>query len=446
MTNPTLIFTPRRDALLAGHDNSLDVLVRVQVPDAPTVGAVKRSPLHLALVIDRSGSMSGQPLEEAKRCAAHVIDGLQPTDCASIVVYDNEVQTLVPALALDDRAKFHDALRGLGSGGSTDLHAGWLRGAETLAPLTGAGTLSRVILLSDGCANHGLTDVSAIARQCAELAGAGVSTSTYGLGHHFNEELMVAMARAGGGNHYYGQTAEDLMDPFREEFALLNATCARATKLTLTPAAGVRLEVINDYVAAGDATWSLPDLVHGGEVWAMVRLHIPKSLLPAGHNQMFDSLLTASVRYNDMTGEPRAIQPATLALRTLSAAAFGAVAEDELVTRRASELEAAAIQRKARAAAQEGDWDTVMALLARIEKLGENNEWLRAVLMELRILATQRDRVMFAKEAMYSSERMSRRVAASEELPCLVADAGGAAFLRRRAAQGKRDPSGPAGR
>lgn len=444
MTNPTLIFTPRRDALLAGHDNSLDVLVRVQAPDAPTVGAAKRSPLHLALVIDRSGSMSGQPLEEAKRCAAHVIDGLQPTDRASIVVYDQDVQTLIPALALGDRAKFHHALRDVDSGGTTDLHAGWLRGAETLAPLTGTGTLSRVILLSDGCANRGLTDVSAIARQCAELAGAGVSTSTYGLGHHFNEELMVAMARAGVGNHYYGQTAEDLMDPFREEFALLNATCGRSTKLTLVPAKGVRMEVINDYVAAGDATWSLPDLVHGGEVWAMVRLHIPKSLLPDGDGQMLNSLLTASVCYNDMAGEPHAIQPATLALRVLSAAAFGAVAEDELVARRASELEAAAIQRTARSAAQAGDWDTVTALLAHIEKLGEDNEWLRAVATELRVLAKRRDQAMFAKEALYSASRMTMRVAASYERPSRAQESSGPAFLRRKAAQGKRDPSEPA--
>jgi hypothetical protein len=53
-----------------------------------------------------------------------------------------------------------------------------------------------------------------------------VTTSTYGLGRGFNEELMVAMARAGHGNSYYGQTAEDLMDPFREELELLNALCA----------------------------------------------------------------------------------------------------------------------------------------------------------------------------------------------------------------------------
>ena len=74
---PTLLITPRRAALLAGHDNELDVLVRVQAPNAPTEQP-SRHPLHLALVIDRSGSMSGPPLAEAKRCADFVLDGLMP--------------------------------------------------------------------------------------------------------------------------------------------------------------------------------------------------------------------------------------------------------------------------------------------------------------------------------------------------------------------------------
>jgi Ca-activated chloride channel family protein len=92
--------------------------------------------------------------------------------------------------------------------------------------------LKRVILLSDGQANEGLTDAAAIAAQCAEWAARGVTTSTYGLGNSFNEELMVAMARAGGGNHYYGDTAEDLMDPFQQELELLGNLCLRDLRLS----------------------------------------------------------------------------------------------------------------------------------------------------------------------------------------------------------------------
>jgi radical SAM superfamily enzyme YgiQ (UPF0313 family) len=70
---------------------------------------------------------------------------------------------------------FRRAIRSIGSGGSTALHGGWRRGAEQLAPLADSKATSRVSLLSDGCANHGLTGTSEIAAQCRELAAAGLS-------------------------------------------------------------------------------------------------------------------------------------------------------------------------------------------------------------------------------------------------------------------------------
>jgi Ca-activated chloride channel family protein len=198
MTIPTLLLTPRRAALLAGHDNELDVLVRVQAPEAPA-GIPPRHALHLALVIDRSGSMAGEPLEHAKRCAEFMLDGLQDSDRLSVVAFDNQVATLAPAARLGDKTAVRRAIRAITSGGNTDLHRGWLQGAETLAPHTGTDVVSRVILLSDGNANSGLTDSKQISSQCAELARTGVTTSTYGLGRAFNEELMIDMARHGKG-------------------------------------------------------------------------------------------------------------------------------------------------------------------------------------------------------------------------------------------------------
>jgi Ca-activated chloride channel family protein len=443
MTTPTLLITPRRAALLAGHDNELDVLVRVQAPQAPTERPT-RHPLHLALVIDRSGSMSGQPLAEAKRCAEFVLDGLMPSDRLSVVAYDDEAETLIPAIELHDKDAVRRAIRQIHDRGCTNLHGGWLQGAETLAPHTHERLTSRVILLSDGCANRGITEPDPIYAQCADLARAGVTTSTYGLGRSFSEELMIGMARHGLGSSYYGQTAEDLMDPFREEFELLNALCARRLQLEVTPAAGVNAKMLNDYSAAGANAWLLPDLAFGGEAWAVVRLRVPSPALVKGPSESAPGadpieLASFSVRYTTLDGEPRAIQPQSLSLPALPASAFNAIAEDELVVRRAGELEVAHLQGAARAAARHGDWDAVGAALQKVERVAATNPWVAAALNELRALAARKDEVMFAKESAYSARRMSSRLAACRE-PDNVHDAApGASYLRRKSNQGKAD-------
>ena len=122
------------------------------------------------------------------------------------------------------------AINAIHTAGSTNLHLGWLPGAERIAPEVDRGSMSRVILLSDGMANRGLLEPDKIYEQCRDLANAGVTTSTYGLGDHFDERLMTGMARAGLGNAYYGQSADDLMDPFQEEIAYLSNICARKVR------------------------------------------------------------------------------------------------------------------------------------------------------------------------------------------------------------------------
>ena len=442
MTTPTMIITARRPALLAGHDNELDVLVRVQAPDAPAE-LPKRNPLHLALVIDRSGSMSGQPLDEAKRCAEFVLDGLQATDRLSLVVYDNQVQTLVPTMLLHDREFARRAIRAIDSGGSTDLHGGWFEGAETLAPHTKENITSRVILLSDGCANHGLLDHDQIHAQCAEFARAGVSTSTYGLGHGFNEELMIGMARHGQGSSYYGQTADDLMDPFREEFELLNALCARRLRLEIAPAAGVKAKMLNDYVADGENAWLLPNLAFGGEAWAVIRLRVSSPAAAGDAEAAALALCSFSLRYTTLDGEPRAIQPMSLALPVRPASAFGAIAEDELVARRTDELEAAYLQTKARTAARRGDWAGVARSLKRAERIAANNPWVAESLNELRELAARKDEVMFAKESAFSARAMSTRLAGRDEMGSAYDAPASAAYLRQKGSQGKAERKPP---
>ena len=436
---PRIILTPLKSALIAGHAQRVQVLVRIQAPDVNltnTAEIKQRPPYHLALVIDRSGSMSGEPLQEAKRCARHIIDQLKPDDRASLVQFDSRVQVLVPAQPVADRTALHRALQIIEEGGTTNLHGGWEAGGQSLLEYIQQAGLSRVILLSDGNANEGLTDPERIIQQCAQFADRGVTTSTYGLGRDFNEDLMVAMAKAGQGNHYYGATAQDLFEPFAEEFDLIANLYAGKLRLTLGTPEGIKVNLLNDYTVEdqrGFPVVRLPDLAWGAEAWALLQLEVPAT--SAGEEPI--TLLQVEVSASDLDGNPIAFPEAQLKLPALPAQAWEALLPDPLVQQRFNELEAGKLLEQARTAAQHGDWNRIERLLAEAKQRFADNPWVQEVLNSMAELARQQDQAHFAKEARYSSRRMNTRLAAKEEMASIASDGEVPAFLRRKAAQGK---------
>lgn len=442
-----LTITPQRAALLAGHDNELNVLVRVRAPAAPD-GTAPAKPLNLALVIDRSGSMSGRPLEEACRCAEFIVGSLKPEDAIALVTYDTQVTVDIPHRLVGDRKGLVEAIRAIVDGGSTALHDGWFAGAREAAQGRERASVSRVLLLSDGQANHGLTEPDEIAAHCAQLAQSGVTTSTYGLGHGFNEDLMLGMARAGLGNSYYGATAEDLMDPFREEFELVRALCARKLRLQLAAPDGVTVQVLNGYAFDPASGWQLPDLAWGGEAWAAVRLRVPAALADAAANGE-GFVLEARVTFEDMEGLPLMLAAPALKLPWLPAAAFSAVASDPMVGERLGELRAAELTEKARLAARAGDWRTVDRLLDLATREAVDNPWLQGAVEALKKYAARRESEALSKEAAYQARTMRTRLAdASEVAGSYVegVESEKAAYLRRKMEKGRRMGGNPPSR
>lgn len=432
-----VILTPRRAGLVDGQDNVIEVLVRVQAPSAPVGDAADRPAQAIALVIDRSGSMAGQPLAEARRCADYVIGMLRPTDSVSLVEFDNRVRRLWPAVPLGDGTSLRAAIACIQAGGNTNLHGGWHEGAETLNDAPGTG-LKRVILLSDGQANEGVTNVEDIAVQCAQWAAEGVTTSTYGLGNRFNEELMVAIARAGAGNHYYGDTAEDLMEPFQQELELLGNLCLRDLRIKVSAPDGVEVAMLNDLPAVGDA-WRLPDLAWGAEAWAVLRLTVPVVALPAVGALW--SALQVSVEGLSQGGETVRLERSRLALPVLTHSSFDALTDDELVSRRLIELAAADALMRMRAAAGRGHWDQVDRLLEEASRQFAGHAWVAAMLTAMKSIAEGRERERMMKESMYSSGKLNMRLAAMDESALfLETRTDGPAYLRRKSAQGKGQP------
>ena len=201
----------------------------------------QRRPLNVALVIDRSGSMAGAPLRYALKAAADFVDRLTADDRLSIVVYDDVVNTLLDAQLVTDKAGIKNILQGVRAGGLTNLSGGWLRGCELVAKHKTDKHVNRVLLLTDGQANNGITNSGVLIATAGKKAEEGITTTTLGFGNQFEEDLLIGMARAAGGNFYFIQSLDDAADVFGIELDSLKAIAAQNLMVTLTPMGQVEI-------------------------------------------------------------------------------------------------------------------------------------------------------------------------------------------------------------
>lgn len=430
-----LKLTPQRNALLKGYDNEFYALLQL-IDENNNNDNTNKKNLNLSIVLDKSGSMSGQPFVEAKKAAIMIVEKLRPSDNISVIAYDDTVELVVPSIICLEKNSIINAINNIEIGGATNLHGGWLLGAEQVALKKSSTSINRILLLSDGNANAGLTDLLDISRQCSQLSETGITTSTYGLGYHFNEELMVKIANSGLGQSYYGQTSEDLMDPFYEEFQTLIHTVATDIKLKEEHPDFINVELMNNFQKT-DGMIRLPDLAQGGEGWALFKINIKENNIT---NQEIE-VLRCNVTYNDVEGNVINKGPVKIILKPVNVNAFEMVAEDEKVRLRISEIMVAKIQERARVAAQQGDWNTVHHLLNEARKEAKGNEWLNSVINSIEVYAKKKQQQQFSKEAMYSSEKMQKRMVSNDELNMSYdynIENEKASYLRRKIERGKK--------
>jgi Ca-activated chloride channel family protein len=273
-TTPRIEFIPLRPAVSRDRERTLEVLVRITPPVLET--RLERPTLNLGLVLDRSGSMTGDKIEYARRAARFALEQLLPTDRVSITIFDDVVETIVPSTLATDRMQLLRALERVQARNSTALHAGWLEGATQVAQHLAANQLNRVILLSDGIANVGETNPDRIANDVHGLARRGVSSTAMGVGRDFNEDLLEAMARAGDGNYHFIEHPNQLPAIFATELRGLTNLFGKTVSLGLECFAGTRVvDVMNDLETTSTGRYKLPNLSAGSPLEVLVRLRVP---------------------------------------------------------------------------------------------------------------------------------------------------------------------------
>ncbi|TGK81834.1 VWA domain-containing protein [Leptospira noumeaensis] len=218
------------------------LLLRFRTPANPNTD--DRKPLVIGLTIDKSWSMKGEKMEAVIDASCALVNWLTRNDAVSIVAYSADVQIVLPVTHLTEKISVTDKIRNIQVATSTNLSGGWLSALKNLNQSKIPNAYKRVLLLTDGNPTSGIKEKEALVKIAADHLALGISTTTIGVGNDFNEEMLVEIAKAGGGNFHYIDNPEKASDIFFDEFGDIGALYAQAIDVELQFAPGVRLKQV----------------------------------------------------------------------------------------------------------------------------------------------------------------------------------------------------------
>lgn len=226
--------------------------------------------------------MDGGPLEMVKRAVGVALNYLDERDRVSLVSFDHGVRVWhdLQYATTAQKSLTRMAVDAITVGGSTDLAGGWMTGCQQMqrTTYTAAPRVRRVVVLTDGQANQGMTDPGEFASMATRFRGQGIATSTIGFGTHFDEVLLTGMAEAGGGNFMYTEDLEQLSKFFERETGDLSKVVAMAPQLVLTLEPGMQGSLINAFPARIEGSSmliDLRDLVNGDALLLVFEVTVP---------------------------------------------------------------------------------------------------------------------------------------------------------------------------
>ena len=402
------------NVLTVQQPHKLYLIARLVAGAAPD--SDDRRPLNLSLVIDHSGSMSGDKLDYTKQAAQFLIQNLSNRDILSIVLYNNKVETLIPPAEVQHKDAIAQRLDTIKAGGTTNLSGGWLEATKHVAENLNHDYLNRVILMTDGLANRGIIEPERLVGLGAQKFEEGISTTTMGLGDDFHEDLLIAIANASGGAFYFIESPEVAPEIFREELrGLLQLVGQNLNiKLKLTESIS-HVNQLNAYPATAEQdaiTFRLGD-VFGEEIKTLaLELSLP-ALEETGEQQ----IATLQFEYDELTDnsiQHKAIELPVMVNVTAEETDPGPADED--VQRSVLLLKSAQARQDAVANADKGNFLLASQVLRRaadaISQSGIHHEALDEERNELMKQATEleqgaegydaRNRKMMSTQAIYT--------------------------------------------
>jgi Ca-activated chloride channel homolog len=209
----------------------------------PSLATPQRHPLNISVVLDRSGSMGDEgKIDFAKKALWKLVDQLNSEDILSIVIYDDIVDVLRTAQPVGrNKYAIKHLIDEVYPRGSTNLGGGMIEGFRQVECNLSKEYVNRVVLLSDGLANQGITDPGELDQIARKHRAKCISLTTMGVGLDYNENLMVGLSKNGGGNYYFIESPRSLASIMSREFNTLSAVVVQNASIELTLGRNVSL-------------------------------------------------------------------------------------------------------------------------------------------------------------------------------------------------------------
>ena len=296
---------------LAGVVNTKKV--RFDIETKSKGETVKRTPLNLALILDRSGSMKGDKLTFAKRAVVSVLNLLHDDDVVHLIVYDTNVSIIFENARASTRQHLYRVVDEIQTAGSTNLSGGIEVGAGLLDKYVHEGFARRMFLFSDGQANVGLKTRAELTNLVAGFNNKGIITDSFGIGADFDGEIMKGIADAGGSRFFFLESAQ-VIEPFVTK-ALVSVfdVCGSQARLIIRGQNGGIVTKI----------WGHDNIVNGaslGDLHANNMRSILCEFTASGTANTEVEVLTYELRYlrpNGLNGEPTVMKD-SLSLKFVS--------------------------------------------------------------------------------------------------------------------------------
>jgi Ca-activated chloride channel family protein len=258
----------------------------------------------MVIVLDRSGSMKGRKINDARQAVLHLLSGLTAKDRFALVTYSDRVQQIsgLTYVTADHDKQFKALVGGIRAGGGTNLGDGLQTGINVMLTAQENGNARKLILISDGLANKGITDSTRLGQMAGVAVEKEFAVSTVGVGNDFNEQLMTTIADRGAGNYYYLENPLAFAEVLQKESFYTRATVATNVSLFFPLGSGLSIADAAGYpitVQKNQAVFFPGDLRAGQTRKLFLTLQVP-----TGETGSFEiSGIRARYRFNGQTME-----------------------------------------------------------------------------------------------------------------------------------------------